>query len=242
MPKRNILIADDQKANEEFLTEYFSETRSIPLFVKSAEDLRHGLSIIKPEVVFAKVEWLNEELRSTFEAYRHQNDKVKFFSLGYAKSDVFHWDNQFEIPLEGKAFRKGLLGEMTYPDSVKLLVVDDEQGILEMFKDFFELQKHPTFIVETARNGLEGFQKVEKCCPDCIVLDLKMPVRNGMDFFSDLYKSGRDIATIVFIDATSPEEISKICRYGKPVFVEKSGQRSSMQEMLGIIKKLIVFS
>ncbi len=242
MPKKNILVGDDNKLTEEFLSEYFSETKSIPIFAKTPDDILSAFPMLKPDFVFVKVDWLDKKMVERLSQYRKEKPAAKFFSLGYAKDDSFKWDNQFEIPLELKAFRKKLLGEVMYPGKVKLLVIDDEEGVLEIFKDFFELQKDPPFDVEYARDGLQGFQKVKSQKPDCIILDIKMPVRSGIDFYGDMQKSGQETPVVVFIDSTSADEISKVRKFGNPVFVEKSGHRSSMQEMLGIVKKLIAFA
>ena len=241
MPRRNILVGDDNKLTETFLSEYFSETKSIPIFAKSPEDMLGGFGMMKPDFVFVNVDWLDSTMVKHLEQHRKGKPSAKFFSLGYAKDDGFKWDNQFEIPLEQKAFRKKLLGEVTFPEKVKLLIVDDEEGILELFKDFFELQKDPYFEVQTARDGLDGFRKIESMKPDCLVLDIKMPIRTGIEVYADMKKSGREIPTIAFIDSTSPDEIAQMRKSGNPVFVEKSGHRSSMQEMLALAKKLVAF-
>ena len=223
MPKRNILVGDDDKFTEMFLSEYFSETKSIPIFAKSNSDFINGFQMLKPDFVFVKVDWLDRHIFERLGTYRGEKPAAKFFSLGFAKDERFKWDNQFEVPLELKAFRKKLLAEVNYPAKVKLLVVDDEAGILELFKDFFELQKDPHLEVAVAHDGLEGFRLAQKMNPDCIILDIKMPVRSGVEFYADLKKSNRDIPTIVFLDATSPDEIAKIRQNGNPSFVEKSG-------------------
>lgn len=241
MPKRTILIGDDAKGNESFLIDYFSETKSIPILAKSEDDFLDGFAL-KPDFVFLKIEWMKPEILSRLQAYRNEKKAAKFFSIGYANDETFKWDNQFEAPFEPRAFRKTLLGEISFPPKAKLLVIDDEEGVLEMFKDFFELQKDPAFEVHLAKNGLEGFEMAGKVNPDCIVLDLKMPVRSGAECYSDFQKSGRETPIIIFLDANTADEISRVRKFGNPVFVEKSGHRSSMQEMVGIVKKLIAFA
>ncbi len=242
MPKRSILVGCGDKLTEDFLGEYFSETKSIPIFAKSKEDMSDALSLMKPDIIFAKAEWLDKPFLSHLGQYKQEKPAARIFSLGQESQNLFKWDGQFEMPLESKGFRKALLGGLSYPESVKLLVIDDEEGIIELFKDFFELQRAPVFKVETARDGLDGFRKMESLKPDCIVLDLKMPVRSGIEFYADMKKSNRDIPVIVFLDSTSPDEIAAVRKNGSPIFVEKSGQHSSMQEMLAIVKKLFIFA
>lgn len=57
----------------------------------------------------------------------------------------------------------------------KLLIVDDEPGIVDMMKSYFE----PHYDVLTARNGDEALQKVS-AAPDLILLDINMPEMDGL--------------------------------------------------------------
>ena len=241
MPKRKILIGEDRENIVEFLADYFSDTKSIPIFAKSKQDVMDGLDMMNPDLVFMRVEWVDSPIAERLTRYRLDKPKTKFFSLGYSKNEAFKWENQFEVPTEIKAFRKTLLGELVFPSPIKLLVIDDEEGIGEIFKDFFELRKDPPFQVDFALNGLEGFKKIENMNPDCLVLDIKMPVRSGIDVYADMKKTGRAIPTVVFVDSSSSDEIAAIRKSGNPVFVEKTGSASSMPEMLALIKKLVYF-
>lgn len=58
----------------------------------------------------------------------------------------------------------------------RILVVDDEEGIVLLLKDYFELQGYE---VVTAGGGVEALEKI--CCnPDMILLDINMPDLDGL--------------------------------------------------------------
>ena len=59
----------------------------------------------------------------------------------------------------------------------KILLVDDEQDVLEFMK--YNLEKEG-FWVYTATNGADGIQLAKKIKPHLIVLDLMMPVKDGI--------------------------------------------------------------
>lgn len=59
----------------------------------------------------------------------------------------------------------------------KILVVDDEEDIQLLLKDFFQMEN---FIVYTASNGKEALEKIE-VNPDIILLDINMPGINGLE-------------------------------------------------------------
>lgn len=60
----------------------------------------------------------------------------------------------------------------------RILIVDDERQITRMLRA--SLQSNG-YSVETAENGLEGFQKFEASPPDLIITDLSMPEMNGLE-------------------------------------------------------------
>lgn len=57
----------------------------------------------------------------------------------------------------------------------KLLIIDDEKGIVDMMKGYFAVQ----YDVLTAYSGQEALQKVT-ACPDLILLDINMPEMDGL--------------------------------------------------------------
>lgn len=57
----------------------------------------------------------------------------------------------------------------------KILLVDDEKGIVTMMKSYFEMAGYQVY---TAYNGKEALQKMA-CQPDIILLDINMPEIDG---------------------------------------------------------------
>jgi len=60
----------------------------------------------------------------------------------------------------------------------KILIADDEPDILEILK--FNLEKEG-YLVSTAKNGVEAIEKAKIIHPDLIVLDIMMPIKNGIE-------------------------------------------------------------
>jgi len=58
----------------------------------------------------------------------------------------------------------------------KILVVDDEEGVVEVVKMYLERYRYE---VITANDGQEGLEKAKTEKPDLIVLDLMLPMMDG---------------------------------------------------------------
>jgi len=61
--------------------------------------------------------------------------------------------------------------------SSNILVIDDEVNILELIKFNLELNNHNVY---TAENGKQGIEKINELEIDLIILDLMMPVVDGI--------------------------------------------------------------
>jgi len=65
----------------------------------------------------------------------------------------------------------------------KILIVDDEPAIRELFKYVFEDSGHE---VATANNGLEALDALQNGAPDFMVLDISMPEMSGTEMITEL--------------------------------------------------------
>ena len=71
--------------------------------------------------------------------------------------------------------------------SKRILLVEDDASVLEGVR---RLLSAAGYEVETARNGLEALERVNRRKPDAIVLDLVMPVMTGWEFLSIRQRHG----------------------------------------------------
>ncbi|MEW6457191.1 MAG: sigma-54 dependent transcriptional regulator [Acidobacteriota bacterium] len=67
----------------------------------------------------------------------------------------------------------------------KILIVDDEEGIRNILS---KVLREEGFSIETAIDGKEGMEKAVKFAPDIILLDLKLPDRNGIEILQEIKK------------------------------------------------------
>lgn len=78
----------------------------------------------------------------------------------------------------------------------KILVVEDELAYLELLKARLDEEGYE---VEAAVNGKEGLEKAKEWKPDLVLLDIRMPVMDGMTMLGLLRKEevGRNMKVIL---------------------------------------------
>jgi len=65
----------------------------------------------------------------------------------------------------------------------KILIVDDDEGVTQTFARMLRLEGYQ---VRTAVNAETGLREAEDCHPDAIILDLRMPLVDGLGFLRRL--------------------------------------------------------
>jgi CheY-like chemotaxis protein len=93
-----------------------------------------------------------------------------------------------------------------------------------------------------AANGKKALEAIAIERPDVILLDIKMPVMDGREFYAKLMVLKLEIPVIVFFDSISGEELSEMRRFGNPAVIEKGYKGSSLGAMMLLVKKLVYFA
>ncbi|HPH88635.1 MAG TPA: sigma-54 dependent transcriptional regulator [Chitinophagales bacterium] len=76
----------------------------------------------------------------------------------------------------------------------KILIVDDEKAIRRTLKEILEYEKYD---IEEAEDGEIGLEKIEKNNYDVIILDVKMPKKDGIEVLTEMQQKGIDTPVIV---------------------------------------------
>jgi len=120
---------------------------------------------------------------------------------------------------------------------VKILLVDDEPDILEFLE--YNLLQHD-FVVEKAKNGLEGIEKFKSFQPDIILIDVMMPKLNGIETCEKIKTlDNGDNCIILFLSARN-EEFTQIAAYdaGAHDFINKPVKpKILIKKILAILKQ-----
>ena len=77
-----------------------------------------------------------------------------------------------------------------------ILIVDDDRSVADTFARILKLEG---FAVATAFNADEGLALVQDTTPDAIILDMRMPITNGLQFLKMVRARPHLVATPVAI-------------------------------------------
>ena len=78
--------------------------------------------------------------------------------------------------------------------NLKILIVDDEENMLNMLKNFFLINDYEC---ETATNGLEALEVLKKDHIDIVITDMKMPKMDGMELLKIIRQKYEKISAVI---------------------------------------------
>jgi DNA-binding response OmpR family regulator len=118
----------------------------------------------------------------------------------------------------------------------KILIVDDDEGVTQTFARMLRLEGYE---VRTAMNAETGLREAERSHPDAIILDLRMPLVDGLGFLRRLrqHDDQRDTPVAIvtgdyFLDDTVSSELHQLgaeLKF-KPLWLE---------DLVGLARKLV---
>jgi len=112
-----------------------------------------------------------------------------------------------------------------------ILIIDDSPTEVHVFKSML---KNNDIEVSVAKNGEEGIEKAIEIKPDCILMDVVMPGKNGFQATRDLSRNPATASIPVIIITTKDQETDKIwgMRQGaKDYIVKPTDERDLIQRI-----------
>ncbi|MBW4061065.1 response regulator [Candidatus Saccharibacteria bacterium] len=109
---------------------------------------------------------------------------------------------------------------MTAKTLPKIMIVEDDDIIREVYTLKFELEGFP---VTAAENGQIALERAASFEPDIILLDMMMPVMGGLDFMRAWRAlPERAAEVIVFSNISAPNQMNEVLALGASEYWVKS--------------------
>ncbi len=120
--------------------------------------------------------------------------------------------------------------------NVKILLVEDDNFLLNMYADKFRAEGFEVFIAD---NGAGGLKLAKEKTPDIILLDVLLPKMNGFEVLQELNKepNTKNIPVILLTNLSQKEEIKKGMELGAKDFLIKA--HFMPQEVVAKVKQVL---
>jgi DNA-binding NarL/FixJ family response regulator len=110
--------------------------------------------------------------------------------------------------------------------STRILVVDDSAAIRHSLRSYIEAQTD--WEISEAENGKVAVQRVQELGPDIVILDLSMPVMNGLDSARQIREIVPDVYILLLTIHSYPQLSADARAVGVNAVVSKSGDVSTL--------------
>jgi DNA-binding response OmpR family regulator len=113
----------------------------------------------------------------------------------------------------------------------KILLVEDEEGLRILYEEELKAEGYEVII---AKNGKEALRQLEVDKPDLIILDIVMPVMDGMETLGQIM--GRERKIPIVLHTSYPGYREDFMSWAADAYVTKS---SDLRELKETVRELL---
>ncbi|GAA3556202.1 response regulator transcription factor [Amycolatopsis ultiminotia] len=113
--------------------------------------------------------------------------------------------------------------------SVSVVVVDDQAAVREALAVMLDLAEGIT-VVATATNGREAVAAVTEHVPDVVLMDLHMPVLDGVEATARITETVRETQVVVLTTFDDDESILAALQAGAVGYLTKEADRARIEQ------------
>ena len=120
--------------------------------------------------------------------------------------------------------------------ALRILIIDDSSQVRDVMRKVFEAE--PGWLVcGEASNGKEGIEMAERVHPNLIILDLSMPVMNGLEAAKILNHSMPTVPLVMFTSFETQVLEQEALAAGITKIVVKSGPLAELMNCVRVLAK-----
>jgi DNA-binding NtrC family response regulator len=113
----------------------------------------------------------------------------------------------------------------------RILICDDEEGVRESLNLILE----DSCTLDFATTGAEAIEKIKNSDFDGVLLDIKMPTKDGLETLEEIKKIDPGIKVIIVTGYQSVETASRAVKLGAIDYITKPLESSEVKEKVGKI-------
>jgi DNA-binding NarL/FixJ family response regulator len=119
------------------------------------------------------------------------------------------------------------------PD-IRVLIVDDHAILRDGIRSLLERREGITVVGE-ASNGQEALKRVDQLLPDLVLMDIAMPIMDGLEATRRIKETYPDIKILILTQHDSPEFVGPLLQAGAAGYVLK---RAGGREVVTAIRQV----
>ena len=109
----------------------------------------------------------------------------------------------------------------------KILCVDDDLSLLRLYQDELSEEGYKVIL---AKDGKEALAKFEKENPQVVVMDIRMPVMDGIETLTTML--GKERRVSVLLNTAYPQYRQNFMTWGDEAYVLKSSDLTDLKEKI----------
>ncbi len=110
---------------------------------------------------------------------------------------------------------------------IRVLIVDDHAVVRDGIRSVLVLQRDMQVVGE-AVNGKEAVERTIELLPDVVVMDIVMPVMNGLDAAKEICKKCESVKVLMLTQYDDPENVMASRQAGAVGFIPKAAASSRL--------------
>jgi DNA-binding NarL/FixJ family response regulator len=114
---------------------------------------------------------------------------------------------------------------------ISVLLVDDHVLLREGLRQLFQLEKDVQVVGEAA-DGLEAMQKIRKLEPDIVLMDINMPVVDGITLTRQITQEFPSVAVIMLTMSRQSQQMLQAVKSGARGYLLKTASASEVAETI----------
>jgi len=129
--------------------------------------------------------------------------------------------------------------EPSKPNQAKrILLADDDTAFTSMFKEFLLSSRPGAWIVHTADHYAPALACLKENPVDLIVLDLNMPVMDGLQFLTLLKRTHPAIPVVMLTGVATPENRAASLKNGAALFLDKTEVAGDLTKIYAALESI----
>jgi DNA-binding NarL/FixJ family response regulator len=240
--QKTILIVDDEVEFVEAMKETLEKENYMVAAAYKREDAEHAVRTHEPDAIilgtimprgdaFVFHKWMKQTLGfSNLPIMVINAPPEKQLLKGWRMDEGMQMDAEDFLakPVKPSALIpriQALLDRAT--KKIRVLIVDDHAVVRDGIRSVLSLQRDMQVIGE-AVNGKEALEKTIKLVPDVLVMDIVMPVMNGLDAAREICQKCKSAKILMLTQYDDEENVLASKKVGAVGFIPKSAASSRL--------------